>query len=221
MVNNELFDVQTFKNATHDRGRTKTNKFLARIPLPAGLQGVGQYTNNVRDVQFWCESTNLPGMLLAAYPVNRYGYGPREQRPIAPTVQDTSFVFLADGPGNQTTQSNPTIGNYYDFFTNWQRLIVNFDKSQGIQAGTFPNDNNQNVGRSEPYEIAYKTDYISDIEIFVFTELGECSHYVTLRDAFPLMVADTRLNWADTGFMRINCVFTYTDWYLSRVFDLL
>ncbi len=218
MVDNSLFDIQTFKNQTHDRGRVKTSRFLARIPLPSGMKNQ-PYINNAREVQFWCESSNLPGMLLAAYPANRYSYGPREQRPIAPIVQDSSFVFLADGPGSSDFAGNPTIGNYYDFFTNWQRLIVNFDKSQGIQDGV-TNSNSTNPFPSDPYEIAYKIDYVSNPEIYVFTETGECSHFVTLRDAFPLMVADTRLNWADTGFMRINVVFTYTDWYLSNVMDL-
>ena len=216
------FNPVTFHNMFKSRGFTKPNKFLARIPMPQGLQGATTYNEKVREVQFWCESSNLPGVMLGAYDVNRYSYGPRERRPVTSVFQDTAFTFFADAGGDVgNTNQNPTIGTYYDFFTNWSRLISNFDRSKGISAPNTTLAKGRGGWERMPYELGYKIDYISNIEIYVFDDQGKPSHFVTLRDAFPLMVNDTRLNWGDnSGVMRISVIMTYTDWFISETMDI-
>jgi len=208
------FNPEDFQSNLLNRGYVKPNKFLAFIPLPPGLQQAQIYGENVRDVQFFCEGSNLPGVMLGTYDAHRYSYGAREKRPVTPVVQDSAFTFFADAGGGASSSGNPTIGTFYDFFTNWIRLISNFDMSRGMATtGT-------NAINPKPYNLAYKIDYAVNMEVYVFDDTGQPAYAVTLRDAFPLMVQDTRLNWGESGIMRIQTIMTYTDWFISDIVDV-
>jgi hypothetical protein len=202
-----IFNIQEFKSQVDDKQFSRPNLFVARFALPQGLQG--RYQEQFREMEFWCEATNLPGVMLATYDANRYSYGPREKRPITTVVQDTAFTFFADGARPNSQQ--PTQGSIFDVFTTWIRLASNFNFNT-----IFGPSNDAVDINNVPYEIGYKIDYVTDIEVITFDQAGNESHHVTLRDAFPLMMADTRVNWGEQGIMRLNVIFTYTDWFLTN-----
>jgi len=206
----EGFNIQRFKALTEGkRGFVKPSKFLARIPIPLALQGITEFTETGRDLSFWCDTASLPGAALATRDVARYGYGVREKRPFSNIFQDLNFVFYADGG----TSDNPTVGTNWNFFTTWVRSISNFDMTQGLMMDNTSTPNTGNIN-SQPYEVSYKYEYVSDIEIQIFRTDGSKSHVVVLRDAFPTYVQEITTRWADdSNVMAIPVLFTYTDWY--------
>lgn len=194
------FNIDNFKAmAEYKRSFSKPNKFLVRIPRPAGLET--EWNTVTSDLEFWCSGTNLPGVALATHDALRYHYGAREKRPFAPIFQDVMLNLHLDGKGD-----------YYKFFSRWIMSICNFIYWDG------PSKPSGNVGGAEqfPWEVAYKGDYAVEVQIVVFTDTGAVSHYVVLRDAFPTMIADTRLDWGDnSGIVKLPIIMTYTDWYIK------
>ena len=212
------FNPQRFRALTEgDRGFAKPSKFLAKIPIPASLYGADEFNETGRDLSFWCDAASLPGAALQTRDVPRYGYGMIEKRPVRNIVQDLNFTFYADGGTNPNI---PNEGTNWNFFTTWVRSISNFNMAQGfmmppggsVPAGTGGTGNNP----LEPYEIAYKASYVSDIEVHVFRPDGSESHAVVLRDAFPTYVQEINVRWGDDGaIMQIPVLFAFTDWYLT------
>jgi hypothetical protein len=200
------FNLNDFKAQLGAKGFTKSNKFLVRFPTPSGMT---DYIEQVRVMEYWAEAAALPGAMLATYDANRYSYGAREKRPFAPVFQDQAFSFLADASSSNDVR-DPTKNTNYDFFTTWLRLCVNFNKGKNILG---PSDDAQAINQT-PYEVAYKTDYVVDLTVGVFDDNGNQSHVIVLRDAFPIMVSDIRVNWGDnSGIIKIPVIMTFTDWY--------
>ena len=210
------FNVQRFMAFTDKKDHfVKPSKFLARIPLPRGFIGDTELTNVNRNLEFWCDTASLPGAALLTRDVARYGYGAKEKRPVANIFQDLSFTFYASA-GNGTTPNTDTSWN---FFTTWVRMITNFNMNEGLMM----TNNNNGIGGGtgtlamQPYEVAYKYQYVSDIHLVVFRDDGSESHHVVLRDAFPTYVQEVRTSWGDTqNIMIIPVLFSFTDWFIDN-----
>lgn len=211
------FNIDTFKAVTLGSNRyfSKPNKFLARIPLPTGLANKQEFRNTQQELEFWCHTASLPGAALITRDVQRYSYGAREKRPMAPMFQDLNFVFFADTGRN----GYPNVSTNWNFFTSWVRLINNFDMSQGYMDDSGANARSIGSGdayEQDTYELAYKTEYLVDIELVAFADDGNESHHIILRDAFPTYVQEIRTSWADnSGVMNIPVLMTFTDWFLQ------
>jgi hypothetical protein len=156
-----------------------------------------EFTNVANAAQFTCDSITFPPTGADVYPVQRYGYGAFEQRPVLPKLNQVGCTFICDKDAN-----------VMKFFHAWTRLICNF--------------NFDNIGMSSPsnegmttYEVAYKADYASDINIQLYSPTGNLVNSVIFRDAFPSPVDQIPLNWAkaDREPLRIAVLFNYTDWF--------
>ena len=66
------------------------------------------------------------------------------------------------------------------------------------------------------YEVNYKDDYSTNIDIYVFDNTGGLTHTVTLFDAFPNSLNDINLDWGNqNSAMKITVGFTFRDWSLA------
>lgn len=200
------FNISTFKSSIAKNGGVmRNNKFMVRIPMPIGMfenaasGATSILTNTARVLELWCESTNIPGISLSTNEIRRYGYGNVEKRPYVAINNDVNFSFLSD--------SNADV---WTFFQQWIRMIVNYDMRYGINA----NQNNGVLKGQKPFELGYKYEYCSDVEIIVFNENGKETLKVVLREAYPTFVGDIQLNWGDTNnIARIPVTMTVYDWY--------
>lgn len=204
------FNIATFKSSVAKNGVMRNNKFLVRIPMPYGMtfartEAKSRLQNTSRLLELWCESANIPGVALAANEIRRYGYGGIEKKPYVSVVNDVNFSFISDGSGE-----------IWAFFQQWARMIVNYDMRKGI---------NQQTGMlgQTPFELSYKYQYVSDIDVIVFDETGKEVLTVVLREAYPIFVGDVQLNWGDTNnIARIPVTMTIYDWYnIDQSFDQL
>ena len=131
-------------------------------------------------------ATNLPGMQLATSGVNRYGYGPIEQKPFMPLFSTCDMRILADNDGQVFT-----------FISTWLNFILNYNVSQGIGTatgfgvtgglgGTATNSMN-------PYEVQYAENYWVDLTIALYSPSGTQSMATVLRNAYPKFLGDPQL----------------------------
>jgi len=167
-------------------GVAEPNKFRVRFFLPAGLHGTvpsqgtgadeanhtsksGKDEDTIRYLEFWAHSTSLPAFGLMAQPAKRYGYGASERRPFAPVYTDVQVMFIADDHGDN-----------WKLFYNWMNMIYNTRAHLGMSTNT-GHVNMHGAGNLlayKPYELAYRTEYLTDVQIHPFTT---CSPTMQLR----------------------------------------
>lgn len=200
------FNIAQFLSHVNKTGVMRNNKFLIRIPTPRGLIGDSEFdslVNTARYLEFWAESSSLPGATLSIHSIMRYGYGAVEKKPTGPAFTDQSTAFIAD--------ANAAIWSY---FYKWLNMITNFNLSHGIvNQGSIKTGQVSGISL-DPYELSYKSEYAVDIEITLFDDNGQEKMTTVLREAFPIHLGDLPLNWADNNsYMKIPLVFTFFDWY--------
>jgi len=186
------FNIADFRAAVYGRGIARPSKFLVRVFSPPGM--IGDFDDVVRDIEMWAEATELPifGLHTGEHP--RYGYGPDEKRVVRAIYQDVRIKLIAD-------ESMA----HWRFFKEWLNLIVESNMSGGI-GGT--------GGAAMPYEINYKSEYLTSVNIQTFDEAGHLRASVVLRDAFPIALEAVELAWANgEEYMRIPVTMCFTDWY--------
>ncbi len=208
------FNVADFRAVISDKGVARPNKFLVRLNMPVGLYGTPGTTYNletVRELEFWAESTNLPMFGLATNMANRYGYGAAEKRPYMPTYQDLQINFIFD-----------EFGDNWHFFYDWMNMIINTKTNRGVNAA----DGRVNVGGEgnilsyRPWEVSYRVEYVTDLNIKLFDQTGVVIKNFLLREAFPIDMGGQSLDWNDNNsYLRIPIRFSYVDWQHGTLND--
>jgi hypothetical protein len=171
-------------------GVARPNHFYVTITPPKSMQAPSVSGSNITipsQIPFLVESAQLPGVMIATSSIRRYGYGPEEKKPYGATFVDVNMTFVGDGDYN-----------VHRFFYAWLNRVVIFAKG--------PTEKNA-------FEVSYKSDYATDIQITTLDETGRTVTVVTLVGAYPIFLGDVGLNWSDTdSYVRIPVGFTYQYW---------
>lgn len=178
----------------------KSCRFIVQI-LPVG-RFLLPYSTFLRDMLYLCEVAEFPGRSFMNTDV-RY-YGPSHKLPFQSQYEDTNLTFLCR---NKSLERQ--------FFDDWQ-LIVNpvntwdfnyrddyraiihiyqysdVEKS-GVVEGFFP-------GQRTPTPIGFGTSQ------------PEANYWMTIYNAYPIIVNSQPVTWADDQFQRLIISFTYTHW---------
>ena len=194
------WNINSFKSKIAKEGVLKNNLYIVSFALPPGLKSVGAYSKIETDLAYCVQSAELPGVTLAAADnVRRYGYGPVEKFAFLPVFQDINFNVIMDGQGVNRK-----------FFDSWMHLITNFNS--GSDTGV---TSTQKVPLTQfnAYEVSYKQDYITDITITVYNETNDTILIYYLKEAFPIAIGGSQLNWASQNeLMSLAVTFTFRDW---------
>lgn len=173
------FSVESFKAQIDEAGGVaRSNRFFVSFNPPAGL---GSDIGN--RIEYFCESTNMPGYQLALYENKRWTYGPSEKRPYAPSFNSLQFTINGDGSGS-----------LWKFFRRWMDFIQPTMASRGM-GGTFSDSG----GSYSPYELRYKNSYKTDIAIYHLTETEEIITRTVCFDCFPSVLVDQNFDWSDAN----------------------
>lgn len=197
------FNIQDFLAEIDNRsGVMRNNRFLVTFPTPRVLLGNGPALSINRTVEFWCEGVNLPGVQLMQHDVKRWTYGPSEKRPFQTNFNSLQCTFISDGDGDIWT-----------FFNNWLQYIIPHDTENG-----FNSRSQFSVGQTRyPYELAYKQDYATELNIGVYDIAGNKTINLVCKEAFPSQILDIPLAWQDTNnTVRLSVVFEFIDWYIRK-----
>jgi len=204
-----IFSTERFRASTQrkDEGFLKPNKFNMVFGIPRGLNGGQDYSfirNAARYLQFKIDAVTWPNVALNAKPLRRFGYGPYELAPFQPLFNTMKITVLCGGMGEEWT-----------FFRRWLNLIFNFhhgyDIASEVQDDPFPIGG---VNPQDVYELAYRDDFQTEIQLRSYHESGEEIMRVILRNAFPLAIENMVYDWADNKKMQeFNVGFHFMDWY--------
>ena len=192
------FDIDAFRSTQNNKnGYIRTNKFHVRFAVP---QLMIPDLSVARDLEFYCQDIAVPGYQLMTGNVRRWGYGPNESRPFAPNFQQIQLLVNTDG--NMDT---------WNFFQQWLSVILPHDATSGFITSSPRTSGNT-------YELSYKTEYATDVEITVFNEVNQEKKKVFLRESFPSNMNQINLSWGDQNQIAQFTVFMeYLDWYQQAI----
>lgn len=205
------FNIEDFRQAIFFRnGVQKNNLFEVSITIPNSLLSLYS-TIDAKSLTFLCLEGSLPGPAIDAIPINRYGYGLLEKMPFNTVFNDLNYAFICDNAGF-----------IQNFFRAWQRAIQEHSSEGDIN--TPPKEGpNPAIPSTSPYFVNYKsapagvspligTGYATTIMITTFDSSGNVTDQVTLRQAFPINVADQVHSWEATDqFKIIPVTISYMD----------
>lgn len=204
------FNINEISAEISRSGILRNNKFLVEFSMPYSLRnttGFDQLSGTNQVLSLYCEGANLPGVALLTEDIRRYGYGPNEKKPYTPIFTDVNLVFRGDAGGS-----------IWSFMNVWMKCAVNYEYRTGMNTLSGP------VPNQYPSEVGYKLDhtnqegYATDTTIRVYSEDGNETVRVILREAYPIFVGDIPLNWnARSDYMRIPVTLTFFDWYNDLV----
>lgn len=150
-----MFNIDSFKSNIQKWDVQRPNLFHVKVNLPANLKygrndtpltdKINAVTDNGRMISAFCRTATLPGAAFGMAETRRYGLGPTVRTPVfSSSSPDVSLTFLSD-----------SYGILRIVFTNWMRCIYQWDP-------------NESVGDGKNYQLGYKKDYSSDLEIDVY-----------------------------------------------------
>lgn len=206
------FNIDTFRAEINSIGVLRPNKFEVFFTPPSTLAGgintQGNPTQTAANfstldnihqyVHLYCQDAMIPGVQIAvSEQIRRYGYGPLEKKPVSPQFTDAAFIFRVDGRAD-----------IIKLFQAWIKLVVNYENTNGVDS-----TNGIKAGQ-HPYELSYKSDYMTPVAISTFNDQGEEVLRTVLREAYPIAVGDVKVSWGDrNSYMVLPVLFSYLDWY--------
>ena len=191
------FSISEFKSNAMQNGLLKKNLYMVNFiasPFP-------------QNFVFLTDSVHIPQVNLETAQIRRYGYGPMESVPFRPVFSSMTITFMVDGSQQNVLSS-----------------VLNSISS----IAPFMNYNDMNstgkvniYGASQTptaYELAYKSDYSFDLEVYVYNEFQDNVLVYTFRDCFAQTVGGISLGWGDTdSLMKADVTFTFTDYSLNTL----
>lgn len=195
--------LSRFQASISQKGVLQNNRFRIQFSLPAYLRersNGGQFVEEQATelVSLRCEAASLPGMNMTLMEQPRLGVGPLEFMPHNATLSEVQLTFLVDA-----------FGDVHRLFYEWHNRLVNVGGSkgqsrlQGAEGSAYA-----------PFEVGFKSDYRTDIEIFVYDKDNDTSPIINakLYNAFPADLPAVPLSWNSTDeLIRLTIPFRYTD----------
>jgi hypothetical protein len=200
------FNISRFKAQIEDSYHRGAH-FNVTLTIPKGLSKnldantVNTVARLAGRLPLEIETANIPGFALATDENHRYGYGAFNLKPYAPIFDTVNMTVRSDSQGL-----------VYGFFQSWMKLIVNYDMRFGIDNATGLGSGKYGAGT--PYEVMYKSDYISQMTISAFPEQGgDATISTVLIDAFPIHLGNAQLDWSDPKILKFAVTVAFSSWY--------
>lgn len=182
--------LNNFMAELRESGVARTNLFEVTITAPRMM--VAYAKDVLPKVSLLAESTQLPGINIQTEDsIKRYGYGLQDHVAYGAGFNDISVGMIGDGRGE-----------IYKFFYRWMH---------GITKSDFDGPANV-VGYNgiAPYEVEFKQDYQTTVDITTFNESNDTVLQYRLFNAFPKNLPEVGLSWSDSDMMKFNISFTYS-----------
>jgi hypothetical protein len=193
------FNINAFKFEIDSYGYMKTNTFEVFVFTPPVMQDfktspMSLFSVN-RHLKMRIEQVSIPGISLQSVEANRYGIGmPQKMTVGALPYGLVTFSMLLDG-----------YGEMYEFWEQWIRNIYEYN---GISHQTLPGAPSN---ASPSFQVEYKEQYATDIQIVVYDQYGNTIQKINLKDAYPVIMRDIQLGWDSPNLMRLQVGIAYSE----------
>jgi hypothetical protein len=194
------FSIASFMTEVSSRGVLRPNQFVVTMGIPRCMS-VTPDENKVLTMR--CESASIPDVALATQEIMRYGYGPLESTPYTAVFSGVNLTFVLD-----------KTSLIYRYFNRWMQSIVNFNLEGGSLNDTFTSTG---IARNtlNAYEVGYKDDYTTGVNITVFDEQTRPRIQTTLHSAYPKAISAIDLNWGSTDVVRMNVAMAFREYHTN------
>lgn len=182
-------DISYFSRFIGRTGLLKSSNFLVRFNAPLV---VPQDKTFPETITMLAKSASTPGLTLITSEERPWGQGSAFKIPYDAAHGDIQVTFYLD-PKYRT----------YDFFLAWLKNIVPMlPNLRSAMGGLYDN------------EVRYRKDYISDINIYHFSENAQVASF-KLLEAYPVSITEMNLDWANGQELS-----TFTVTFAYRAFKL-
>lgn len=169
------FNINTFRNNVHNWGTIKSNSYELVIALPKIFEGNPDFRNIPFLIKFRTQSIQAPGISILAMENNVYGVGPEQKMPVNAKFNDISVSILCD-----------KFGIIWDFWHKWLNSVFQFS----------PNDTGNNYTHAF-YNVGYKEDYCTRMQMTIFDNTGTPAQYINFYDIFPIEMKEMDYDWEE------------------------
>lgn len=172
------FSIKDFSAGIGKSGLATNNLFVVRVGIPAGLIN-DDSVNTAQTLTLLCKAVQIPGTQIQTSPIQVTGMGNPERRPVNMTFNELPTTFMVDGDYK-----------ILRFFQRWQQLIINYDQNQL----------NSTVTGRKPFEMAYKNEYATTVEVIQYAYNSQQVMYShQFKGAFPTNIGDLTLAWGNNS----------------------
>jgi len=174
-------------------GLAKSCRFFVRINQIDKIPSRAK--NAARDLEYLCETTDLPGRGFVSADI-RY-YGPNFKMPVQTQYEDINFTFLCRNKSFER-----------EFFDDWMDYM-NPNNSFDFKY------RDQYAVSIDIFQISEYPDSNGSIEAGIpgqVRDIGKAEYRLTLHNAYPILLNAQPLNWSDFNYLRLVVSFTYTHW---------
>lgn len=186
------FNISDFK-ATMDKYGGPARSSLFEVVITKASEANSSMSG--RDLTFFCNSVNFPGMTFTTTEMTAVGQRPF-QFPTVLTNEPINASFMVDSDHQVLT-----------FFHNWMQKVLNYSSAGGVNGAIGSGDKLQ-----LPYEVGFKDEYACNMTIKHYSteSLGEKFYEVRLENVFPSNLGDLELAWeSNDQYLRMPVSFIY------------
>ena len=190
------FNVQRLKSQISEtNGLMRPNLFLVQCTNPLCI-----VENTNEPSKFLVSSATLPGKMVTVQQHRRLGYGTEDRRITGAVMPDVTLTFFVGNNGQPLTYFNEWFE--YLFFTNGTKGTDGLSNSRGVPL----------------FNIGFRDQYISTIDILLYDQTQNNFLKYTLHEAFPMQIGDVELAWADNdSFASVAINFTYRYYTMDTI----
>ena len=185
-------------NGSKFNGLASPNRFLVQLFPPVFMQNDSYPTTG--ELEFFCDTTNLPGKFLNTIDYKPQGFGDTTRMPTSRTQESLQTTFFCD--------SNYSV---LSFFQTWLNFIVQSDSE-------FTPSQISDGGRGYR-EIGFQEDYARTIFIKGFSNNGNVTETIqyTLYNAYPIQLGSVQTGWEiNDSILKLPVEFTYSHYDVVR-----
>lgn len=205
-MSTQSFSIASFMSEINNRGVLRPNQFVVTVGTPKCM---ALSTTEGKVLTMRCESASIPDITLATQEIMRYGYGPMESTPYTAVFSGVNLTFVLD-----------RTSFIYRFFNRWMQSVVNFNLDGGSMDSTFTT-NGSVRNTLNAYEVGYKDDYTTSVNITVFDEETVPRIQTTLHSAYPKAISAVDLNWGSTDVVRMNVALAFREYSTNTNRDII
>lgn len=165
------------------------------VQIFSNMGGSMGNSGSQRSLTYLCHTAELPGEATSL--VQQKIYNINEKFSVATGYNDVQLAFYTRGSDKEIVRI---------FFQNWLAFITG--RSETISGAGALNTNLETT-----YNVKYKEEYASTINIIQYSITGEPLVEVQLKEAFPIAISQIPLSWSSQNQAQsLNVGFAYTEY---------
>lgn len=171
------FSLDKFTGALQQSNSlARANRYVVTIDAPQWARELEGYSDDAKQLVFFCDAINIPGVTINPADHRRLGIGPLDRRPGQILPAEISASFMLDQNGRNM-----------NFFQEWVNNIFEIDPGTVL--------NNGPAGALFG-EVHYHDRYATTMRIETYDVSANKITEITCHEVWPFVLGDVTMGWA-------------------------